>query len=121
MSTLAVWLVRLVVVLHVLIGLVEIFAGRRLITTKFGFPASSTVELDIAARIAANAGLYNLFVAIVAFWALSHVERDMAFIVLILCFVIVAGVFGAVTLRKPAVLVLQSIPATTAVLAIWTG
>jgi putative membrane protein len=70
------------------------------------------------APIVANAGLYNLFVAAGLAWSVLRSEPQSS--VFFLSFVAVAGIYGAVTLKKTT-LVLQTLPALLAVLAIWSG
>jgi putative membrane protein len=117
MSGLARWLIRLVGALHVLIGGLEIFAAEEMVAA-FGFVA----EADEATSVVRNAGLYNLFVAFLLFWALRQpVDRGRPVILLCLGFVVVAGIFGAITLEKPLVLALQTLPAGLALWALWRG
>jgi putative membrane protein len=111
--------VLIVALLHGLIGLVEMFLWKRpLVYTRleqFGFTQS---EASKVAPIVANAGLYNLFVAAGLAWSVLRSEPQSS--VFFLSFVAVAGIYGAVTLKKTT-LVLQTLPALLAVLAIWSG
>jgi putative membrane protein len=117
MSELPSALAGIVAVLHLAIAAGEIFAGRRLLITRFGFSAP---EAEKAAPIVANAGLYNGFVAGLLFWALDlPSEQGAPTIAVTLGFVVLAGLFGALTLRKPLALLVQSVPAAAALVALW--
>lgn len=63
------------------------------------------------AFMAQNQGLYNGFLAAGLIWALAAAKRDVR-IFFLLC-VIVAGVFGAVTV-SPTILFAQALPAALA-------
>jgi len=65
------------------------------------------------AFMAQNQGLYNGFLAAGLIWALAAAKRDVR-IFFLLC-VIVAGVFGAVTV-SPTIFVTQAVPAALALL-----
>lgn len=70
---------------------------------------SMTPELSAeTAVLAANQGLYNGFLAAGLVWGLITRKRDVIFLFLV--FVIIAGVFGAVT-AKPSILITQALPA----------
>jgi putative membrane protein len=70
------------------------------------------------APIVANAGLYNGFLGAGLIWGLCSGVRSYQIENFFLICVIVAGIFGAVTLR-PTTLLLQSAPAGLALLAVW--
>lgn len=65
------------------------------------------------AVLAANQGLYNGFLAAGLIWGVVSQKRDFVFFFLI--WVIIAGVFGAVT-AKPTILFTQAAPAIIALL-----
>lgn len=65
------------------------------------------------AFMAQNQGLYNGFLAAGLIWALITAKRDVR-IFFLLC-VIVAGIFGAVTV-SPSVFLVQAVPAILALL-----
>ncbi|MEP4052347.1 MAG: DUF1304 domain-containing protein [Litorimonas sp.] len=65
------------------------------------------------AFMAQNQGLYNGFLAAGLIWALITAKRDVR-IFFLLC-VIIAGVFGAVTV-SPTILIVQAIPAALALI-----
>ena len=102
-------LVGVVAAVHVYILVLEMFLwrgprGRAAFGTTPEFAAST-------ATLAANQGLYNGFLAAGLVW--SIVADDFAFAVFFLLCVIVAGVYGAVTVSR-RILVVQSLPAAVA-------
>ena len=113
-STVATLLVAFVAVIHVVIAVVEmLFWTREPVHQRLNYTA---VEARKVAPIVANAGLYNSFLAAGLIWALvSHTPGSNVTIFFLLC-VIVAGLFGAATL-KPTTLVLQTIPGVAALVA----
>ena len=69
-------------------------------------------EAARARPIVANAGLYNGFFAGAFLWSyLQPAAWPPAVVSYLLACVVGAGVFGAITLRKRSVLVLQALPA----------
>ncbi|MCH6258204.1 DUF1304 domain-containing protein [Puniceicoccaceae bacterium K14] len=74
------------------------------------------VSPELAAEsgfMAANQGLYNGFLSIGLLWGLVAQKKDV--ILFFLLCVIVAGIFGAITV-KPTVFVAQSVPAIMALI-----
>jgi len=120
MSKLALFLVLVVVLIHFGIAAVEMFAWKfPQVHERLGY---TSAEAEKVAPIVANAGLYNAFIAAGLVWGLlagvgSGSYRIQAFF---LCCVIIAGVFGAITL-KPTTLVLQTIPGALALAAVWAA
>lgn len=106
--------VAIVGVIHVVIAIVEMFFWETpLIYKGLGFIA------DIAHQVAPivnNAGLYNAFIASGLFWGAFN--QDSSIRLFFLVCVIVAGIYGAVTLR-PTTLVLQTLPAAIALILVW--
>ena len=105
-------LVALVAVLHVYFLVLEMFLwdkpfGRR----TFGHSAESAAATKV---LAANQGLYNGFLAAGLVWSLLRepVEGRRITRFFLGC-VVVAGVFGGVTV-KPSVAVVQALPALLA-------
>src|SRR5688500_12186196 len=102
-------LVGVVAAIHVYILVLEMFLwrgprGRAAFGTTPEFAAET-------ATLAANQGLYNGFLAAGLVWSL--IADDVAFAVFFLLCVIVAGVYGAVTVSR-RILVVQSLPAAVA-------
>jgi putative membrane protein len=117
MSTrVATLLVALVAVIHVGIAVAEmLFWNASIVHGRLDYTIE---EARRVAPIVANAGLYNSFLAAGLIWALvSYTPGSNVTIFFLIC-VIVAGLFGAVTL-KPTTLVLQTIPAAAALGAVW--
>jgi len=107
-----------VALVQISIAVVEVFlwnapsVHRRLHYTK--------EEARKVAPIVANAGLYNAFLAAWLIWALLSGGEKPELAVFFLSCVIVAGVFGAVTL-KPTTLLIQTVPAILALAATLTA
>ncbi|MGJ8611043.1 MAG: DUF1304 domain-containing protein [Octadecabacter sp.] len=120
MSLIAKALIALIAALHLFIAWFEIFAW----TTK-GPAIFSSLPAELFAptvSMAANQGLYNGFLAAGLIWSLTirdlrwHANVATCF----LLFVLVAGVFGAVTV-SPKIMIVQSVPALAALAALWLG
>ena len=78
--------------------------GRRI----FGLTAEKAAD---SASLAANQGLYNLFVAAGLIWGL--VEGSFQIKVFFLAFVIIAGIVGAITAKR-SILYIQALPGAIA-------
>jgi putative membrane protein len=108
-------LVGLVVLIHLYIVVLEMFLwdkpfGRRV----FG----STPEFATASKVlAANQGLYNGFLAAGLIWGLSMGAAGRPVQLFFLACVIVAGLYGAMTVGIK-ILFVQAVPAALAVAAI---
>ena len=73
-----------------------------------------TPEFATASKaLAANQGLYNGFLAAGLVWGLSRGEAGEPVVVFFLACVIVAGVFGALTVNR-RILLVQALPAAVA-------
>ena len=114
MTTLANVLVGLVALLHVYFLILEMF----LWDTPYGRKAFGlTAEFAQASKaLAANQGLYNGFLAAGLIWglALGGGGGEAVKIFFLAC-VVVAGVFGAVTVNRK-ILFIQALPAAAALL-----
>ena len=114
MSTAANVLVLFVALLHLVFLVLEMFLwtkpfGRR----TFGL----TQELaDASAKLAANQGLYNGFLAAGLIWGVASGLFQVK--VFFLVCVIVAGVFGAFTAKR-SILFVQALPGALALAAVW--
>jgi putative membrane protein len=113
MTTLANVLVGLVAALHVYFLILEMF----LWDTPYGRKAFGlTPEFARASKaLAANQGLYNGFLAAGLLWGLALGGGGGAVKVFFLACVVIAGVFGAVTVSRK-VLFIQALPAAVALL-----
>jgi putative membrane protein len=110
------WLIFFVAFVHVLISSVEMFSWcKPFVHERLGFRDD---EARKVAPIVGNAGLYNGFLAAGLMWGLLSDGDSTPIKVFFLACVIVAGVFGAVTLSWKT-LVLQTLPAAAALLFIW--
>jgi putative membrane protein len=116
MSVVAKALVVFVAALHLLFLVLEMFLwtkpfGRR----TFGL----TKELaEASAKLAANQGLYNGFLAAGLIWGVAANAFDVK--VFFLVCVIVAGVFGAFTAKR-SILFVQALPGALALAAVIAG
>jgi putative membrane protein len=114
MTTLTTLLVLLVAVEHIAFMVLEMFfwtkpLGRRV----FGL----TPEFAMAsAALAKNQGLYNGFLAAGLIWGCFGRER--ALIDFLLVCVVVAGIYGAATVKR-SILFVQALPAAAALLFLW--
>ena len=114
MAMLTTVLVLLVAVQHIAFMVLEMFfwtkpLGRRVFGLTTEFAAAS-------AALAKNQGLYNGFLAAGLLWGCFSAERAM--IVFLLVCVVVAGVYGAATVKR-SILFVQALPAATALLFLW--
>ncbi|HEV7491361.1 MAG TPA: DUF1304 domain-containing protein [Rhodanobacteraceae bacterium] len=107
--------VALVALLHLYFMALEMFfwskpLGRR----AFGL----TVEFaEASKRLAANQGLYNGFLAAGLVWGLWLGDEGFAIKLFFLACVVVAGVFGALTVSRK-ILFVQAVPAAVALAAL---
>jgi putative membrane protein len=103
--------VLIVALLHFQFLVLEMFlwtkpSGRRI----FGLTPEFAAE---SAKLAANQGLYNGFLAAGLIWSLTAGDQGFAIKVFFLSCVIVAGIFGAVTAKR-SILWVQALPGAVA-------
>jgi putative membrane protein len=115
MKTAASVLVVIVALMHVYFLALEMFLwdkplGRRVFRLTPEFAAASRA-------LAANQGLYNGFLAAGLLYALFLGDAGRKVVLLFLLFVVVAGVFGAVTVNK-RIFWIQGAPALLAMLLV---
>ena len=116
MALLADFLIGFVALIHTGILVTEMFLWRRpAIHRRLGYTQD---QADKAAPIVANAGLFNGFLAAGLVWGLAGAADPLAVKTFFLCCIILAGLFGAATLKWTTI-VLQSLPAAAALLAVW--
>ena len=112
--------VLLVAAIHFAISAGEIFLWSRIYPRLKPFDFSPGEAAKVG-PIVANAGLYNGFVAAGLLWStiagLAPRELPLFFLV---C-VTIAGIFGAVTLKAPKTLLLQTVPALIAAAMVWSA
>jgi putative membrane protein len=102
-------------IIEAVIALVEMFCWKLpFVRRRLGYSAEMAIKV---AQIVANAGLYNAFLALGLGWGVWK-AADSSMTVYLLACVVVVGMFGAVPL-KWTTLVLQTLPAAIALLAIW--
>jgi putative membrane protein len=111
-------LVGLVVLIHLYIVVLEMFLwdrpyGRKVFGNSAEFASASKV-------LAANQGLYNGFLAAGLIWGLSMGPAGHAVQLFFLGCVIVAGVYGAISVGI-RILFVQAVPAALALAAILLG
>lgn len=112
---LANFLVLVVSLIHFAIAVIEMFFWRHpKVHSRLGFDRDGAEKV---APIVANAGLYNSFIGAGLLFGLSRMGSTSTILFFLTC-VVVAGAFAARTL-KPSTLVLQSLPAALAWIAVW--
>jgi putative membrane protein len=110
MSILTTIAISIVIVLHILFMVLEMFLwntpfGRKTFGLKQDYAKQS-------AALAANQGLYNGFLAAGLFWGLLSTGGFDALIFFLSC-IIIAGIYGAITAKR-SILFLQALPAAIA-------
>ena len=111
----AIVLTALIALIHLYFLVLEMFMwdtprGRRIFGTTPEFSAASKT-------LAANQGLYNGFLSAGLFWGLTLGAAGRPVIVFFLACVIVAGVYGAITVTRK-ILFVQALPAAIALAAV---
>ena len=118
MAWIAWTLVAAVAFLHVLFMAAEMFAWEKMAKRVVDPPVARATK-----ALGANQGLYNGFLAVGLMWSLrSPPALDTPVAVLFLSFCVIAGIFGAVTIKpiNYRLFALQAMPALCALLALWT-
>jgi len=118
MSTIVNILVALVAALHVYFLILEMFLWTRPLGLKI-FRQTAEKAAD-SAVLAANQGLYNGFLAAGLVWGLLQSNAGFASqikVFFLLC-VIVAGIYGAITVSY-RILLVQAAPAALALVLLW--
>jgi len=99
--------VVLIAAIHVYILVLEMFFWKKPLGRRaFGLRPEFA---EATARLAANQGLYNGFLAAGLFWGVSLGEAGFPIKIFFLLCVIIAGVFGAVTASRK-ILWVQAVP-----------
>ena len=111
MSTLTIIAISIVIVLHILFLILEMFLwntpyGRKTFALSEGYAKQS-------ATLAANQGLYNGFLAAGLLWGLMSTGGYDA-LIFFLCCIIIAGIYGGITANR-SILWLQTLPAAIAI------
>ncbi|MEM6532509.1 MAG: DUF1304 domain-containing protein [Myxococcota bacterium] len=115
MRTFLLVLIITVAVMHIGFGALEIFFWEQPLGLRvFGHTPEQAAT---SAVLAANQGLYNLFLAAGLFWGAVSGRRDVR--LFFLSCVVVAGIFGGLT-AKVTILFVQGLPALVALtLELW--
>lgn len=86
-------------------------AGRRI----FGLTPERAHD---SAALAANQGVYNLFVAAGLIWGLLARDSSFPIKIFFLSFVVIAGIVGAITAKR-SILFVQALPGAIALLLVF--
>ena len=118
MQALTTVIIILVIILHIYFLVLEMFLWDKPYGRKaFGLSADFAAQ---SKALAANQGLYNGFLAAGLTWGLYLGESGFAIKVFFLCCIIVAGIFGGMTVSKKIIYV-QAIPAAIALALLLVG
>jgi putative membrane protein len=116
MSLAANVLTAITTLIHLLLMIAEMFFWKQpLIHERLGFTIPTAIQV---APIVANAGLYNGFISSGLLWGLASGASGYPIKIFFLVCVIIAGLFGAITL-KPTTLLIQTAPALLALILVW--
>ena len=113
-------MVAIVAALHIYILVLEMFLWR---TPRGLRTFGMTQEVaDSSAKLAANQGLYNGFLAAGLLWGLFAygIVSGRAILTFLLACVIVAGLYGGATVNRRIIMV-QSLPAAIALILVWVS
>ncbi len=111
MTLIANIIVALVALLHVYFLVLEMFLWNKTLGLKTF--RMTPEKAEVTKVLAANQGLYNGFLAAGLVWGLSLGEEGVSIKLFFLGCVIVAGVYGAITVGRK-ILFIQAMPATVA-------
>lgn len=112
MEYLKILAVGLVACIHIYIFYLEVF----LWTTKKGIAAFGLKSKEFAVEtrvMAANQGLYNLFLAAGIIWSLIY-NKEHTVLFFLTC-VFIAGIYGAYSTKNLRIIYIQSLPAIIAI------
>jgi putative membrane protein len=116
MKTISNLLIVLVVLLHIGILVMEMFLWTTpIVRDNFGLTLE---QATFSAPLAANQGLYNGFLAAGLFWGWMAKQESFSLKVFFLTCIIIAGIYGAMTV-KLSILYVQSLPAAIALILVW--
>ncbi|MDZ7659264.1 DUF1304 domain-containing protein [Fodinibius sp.] len=116
MSLAATLAILIVALLHIAFLVLEIF----LWDTKLGLRLLGHSRESAAStkKLAANQGIYNGFLAAGLFWGLSLGAEGFTVNLFFLCCIVIAGLFGAVTVSR-TIFYVQGLPALIALLLLF--
>lgn len=115
MRALALLLIGVVALLHAWFLVLEMFLWRTRARRAFALTAE---QAESTAVLAQNQGLYNGFLAAGLVWALVSGAELVPRATFFLACVVLAGILGAVTVRR-VILYVQALPAALALAALW--
>jgi len=115
MSLIAQAAVIAVILLHLTFLLLEMFFWDKPIGLKIF--NQSREQASRTKTLAANQGLYNGFLAAGLIWGLMRGSHGIESVLFFLACILVAGVFGAITVKR-SILYIQALPAAIAILLI---
>lgn len=115
MSLYAVSAVIVVIIMHICFLILEMFLWNKPAGLKI-FKHSKELA-DKTRVLAANQGLYNGFLAAGLIWGLFRGSHGIESVLFFLACVLIAGIFGAVTVKR-SILYIQALPAALAILLI---
>src|SRR4028118_1565043 len=108
--------VAIVALVEIILCIAEIFFWKEpVIHQRLGFTLEEALKV---APIVANAGLYNGFLAAGLIWGLISGKNGDAIKIFFLVCVIIAGIFGALTLTWTPLLI-QTAPGAIALFLVW--
>ena len=114
MSNLQIGIIALVAIIHIYIVFLEMVLWTKPKGMKtFGLKTKEFAEETKV--LAANQGLYNGFLAAGLIWSIISVKPEVA--IFFLACVLIAGVYGAYSTKKPRILFIQSVPAVLGILS----
>jgi putative membrane protein len=109
-------LTAIAILIHFALMIAEIFFWKQpIIHERLGFNPTEAARVT---AIVANAGLYNGFIASGLIWGIISGPEGYPIKTFFLACVIIAGLFGAVTLR-PTTLLIQTLPGAAALICVW--
>lgn len=110
MNTLTVICISLVIILHLLFLVLEMFLWKTAFGQRtFGLTKEFAMQ---SASLAANQGLYNGFLAAGLLWGLTSTGGKDALIFFLGC-IIIAGIYGGITVKR-SIIWIQALPAVIA-------
>ena len=109
-------LIAIAALIHFGLMIAEMFFWKQpFVHERLGYKEPDATKV---APIIANAGLYNGFIASGLVWGLISDAQHYAISIFFLACVIIAGLYGAVTLR-PTTLIIQTLPGIAALICVW--
>ena len=108
-------LVLIVATEHLLFGYIEMFGSTKVQAEAFGFKESELKSKTLQVALS-NQGIYNLLFGLMIF-ALTMIGASNSVLILTMLFVILVGIYGALTVTKK-ILFVQALPALLALFAL---